>query len=289
MPAALTKPALLALTRKLQEKSNRQLDIIESWLSKCSNCHLDTQTGTLKIQFPDLSKLQQSLSATLPKDSGLIAARLLRRIIRFVTPKEHVELSSLHGAVERIFPELMLDQELLVTPTAFTICGVLFQPLTTTTLEQDLSTLTKKCRWLISSQPYPSFSSKRPSVLFLPTGSTWSSWILYDGRYWIRIRNFSTETIHVRPFQKDDMMDFRDDTNGKYGTQFRRILKRAPGSVRWTLPAIALRRGDGNEKILALPTLGLALPKSEDLMKWEIRYKKINTADLSVTEISVGK
>jgi tRNA(Ile)-lysidine synthase TilS/MesJ len=289
MPAALTKPALLALTAKLQEKSNRQIDIIKSWLSKCSNCDLDTRTGTLQIQFPDLKKLQESLSRTLPKDSGLIAARLLRRVIRLVTYKEHIELSSLHGAVERIFPELLPQQESPEAPTAFTICGALFQPLTATSSEQDLSTSTQKRTWLISCQPYPSLSSMRPSAFFSPTGSTWSPWTLYDGRYWIRIQNHGTETIHVRPFHKDDMSDFRHDIDEKYEAKFRRVLKSAPGSVRWTLPAVALRTEDGNEKVLALPSLGLALPKSQELAKWEIRYKKINTAHLPMAEIPVIK
>jgi tRNA(Ile)-lysidine synthase len=289
MPAALSKPALLALTAKLQENSNRQRDIIKSWLSKCSNCHLDTRTGTLQIRFPDLSKLQESVSTTLPKDSGLIAARLLRHVITLVTPKEHVELSSLHGAVERIFPEFLSHQELPVPPTAVTSCGVLFQPLTATSVEQDLSISAQKCTWLMSCQLYPSCSSMRPSIFFSPTGSTWSPWTLYDGRYWIRIQNLSTETIHVRPFHKDDMTAFRHDIHEKYEAEFRRVLKSAPGSVRWTLPAIALWTGDGNDMILALPSLGLALPKSEELAKWEIRYKKINTADMPVAEIPVIK
>jgi tRNA(Ile)-lysidine synthase len=289
MPAALTKMALLALTAKLQEKSNRQLDIIKSWLSKRSNCHLNTRTGTLQIRFPDLNKLQESLSMTLPKDSGLVAARLLCRVIRLVTPKEHTELSSLHVAVERIFPELLSQQESPVSPTAFTVCGVLFQPLTATSLEKDLSASTQKCTWLISCQLYPSLSSMRPSVFFSPTGGIWSPWTLYDGRYWIRIQNHGTETIHVRPFHKDDMSDFRHDIDEKYEVKLRRVLKSAPGSVRWTLPAIALRTGDGNEKVIALPSLGLTLPKSEELAKWEIRYKKINTADLPMVEIPVIK
>jgi hypothetical protein len=85
------------------------------------------------------------------------------------------------------------------------------------------------------------------------------------------------------------MSEFRHDIGEKYGANFRRVLKRAPGNVRWTLPAIALRTGDGNEKVLALPSLGLALPKSEELAKWEIRYKKINTADLPMAEIPFTK
>jgi len=85
------------------------------------------------------------------------------------------------------------------------------------------------------------------------------------------------------------MTAFRHDIHEKYGAEFRKVLKSAPGSVRWTLPAIALRTRDGNDIVLALPSLGLALPKSEELAKWEIRYKKINTADLPMAQIPVIK
>ena len=273
MPAALTKPALLALVKELNKKVEVQLGVMRSWLTECDITYFDTSTGSVRIQFLDPTQFPKSSFPPLLKDAGLIAAHLLRRIIRLVTPQEHIELSNLHGAVDRIFPELS-SQHGMLAPTAFTICGVHFQPL-------DVATPPKKPGWRLSRQIYKSTPSTRPSICTSCSKGSWSPWELYDGRYWVRVQNKTARPLIIRPLVKDDMAAFLISLSEGERRKVRRLLKeRAPGTVRWTLPAIVIRHEDEEEEVLCLPTMDVVTPHSAKLVEWEIRYKKVDTSDL---------
>jgi tRNA(Ile)-lysidine synthase len=297
LPNALTKPALLALSRKSKEKASLLFDEATSWLLKCSISHFETRTGIVGVQFADMNELSVSSGTYPPKYARQVAAVLLQRIVKLVTPEEHVPLSSLHGAIERVFPELFLYQAPQPPPTSFTAAGVRFQPVDTPPPKERHSTAishetkySSKCQWLISRQPYISKRSKRP-VVVVPftnqesTADSWSPWSLYDGRFWIRIENRSLRSLYVRPFCKDDLMSFRRSLPKIDREDLRWLLKNiAPGDVRWTLPAIVLREVDGNERVLALPTLDIRIPEVENLVRWEVKYKKVNTGGMRVAE-----
>jgi len=288
MPPALTTPAILSLSEKFEMKSNDLLNEAKSYLGKSMIKGFETRTGTLTIRFPDLSPLRNSRSRS---DTGLIAALLLRQVITFVTPEEHVHLHSLHGAVERIFAELSKQHAAPARPTAFTVSGVQFRPLSAAIQEEGGRCPAANCTWLISRQPYTSSThSNRPRIPIPPsTSSSTSPWALYDGRFWLRVENRGTRPLSIRPFLKDDLATFKRSLTKKEQERLRIVLRNlAPGDVRWTLPAIAVRESDGRERILALPTLGIAVQDVETVVHWEVRYKKVDLEILTSWESTAG-
>ena len=126
LPSALSKPALLNLSRKSEMKRNAMLEVTNSWLAESAVERFDTRAGTVIIRFVDLSKLEAFPFSRPQTDNRYIAALLLRRIIMLVSPEEQVNLPSLYGAVERVFPELFHSNGPQPPTTTFTVAGVQF-------------------------------------------------------------------------------------------------------------------------------------------------------------------
>lgn len=128
MPAGLSKSSLLNLSANVKGKLAVRKAIVDSWMSTDSITGFETRSGTLAIRFPHINELESSSKWSVSEKSQ-IAAELLRRILMLVTPEEHVEVASLHGAVARLFPEIKVDEgKEKDAPTGFTVAGVQFQP-----------------------------------------------------------------------------------------------------------------------------------------------------------------
>ncbi|RDL37350.1 uncharacterized protein BP5553_04783 [Venustampulla echinocandica] len=287
MPAALTKPALLELSARCRAVTNSELEVTKQWLARCDIRTFDNRTSILDIRFPDL----KTFANTQQADGQLLAANIIRYIVMLVTPEEHVSLSFLNTAVERVFREVMTSKKnQRKPPMAFTVAGVEFRPIiegvSHARHQGSKPPVEEKCRWLISRQPYNSSSETHPSILVPPPHSplenTWSEWTLYDGRYWIRIKNRGPMPVLVRPFRKEHLHRLLRPPNwiGK-GRRLKQILKRiAPGASRWTIPALVLRGNDAKEVPFALPSLDFRDPDLGAEVDWEIRYKKLYTDGL---------
>lgn len=268
MPAALAKPALLKLSDRCRELASTQLEMTERCLSQCSIKRFDTRSGVLNVQFNGMN------DSAIPfvTDKKLIAANVLKRIIMLVTPQEHVQTSVLHSTIKRTFPELWSSEEPDFEPRTFTVAGVQFKRLTHGA----------KCDWIISRQPHN--STAMPLISFPPSKeSFWSNWTLYDGRYWIRIQNRCKVPLVIRPYRQEDHNMFKKSLPIKLRNPLQELLKDiAPVDLRYTLPAIFGPGDDGKAVVLALPTLNVKPRKIVNLVKWEVRYKKLYTAGLSL-------
>ncbi|KAH8816274.1 mitochondrial tRNA-lysidine synthetase [Xylogone sp. PMI_703] len=276
LPAALSKSSLLSMSRRIDSRHEALQETAKQWLIHCQMMDFEWRTGTLRVRFPkDLELLGLSSDSNLPrspKEIPEIALLMVREVVKIVTPDEHVPLSSLHSTVERIFLELFPDGREIPNLASFATSGVQFQLMSSATEEQ------QDREWLISRQQYISSPCKRPMHEVLPS-DTWSPWILYDGRYWIRILNQHSVPLRVRPFRKEDLQGFKSSLSRTDRKSLENILKSlAPGDIRWTLPAIVALYDDGTEKLLCLPTLGFRIPDSG--LKWQIRYKKIDIDNL---------
>ncbi|KAE9380472.1 adenine nucleotide alpha hydrolases-like protein [Stipitochalara longipes BDJ] len=280
MPAALTKPALLALSMRLNDKAAHRSDIVEFWLARCKITHFETRTGTVKLRFADLTQFHKSNNVSLPADAAWVAAELLRRVIQLVMPLEQVNSSSLHNAVQRVFPEASQQGKQCLQSTAFTASGVYFQPvLVIHPKDTSLDVISQKSQWILSRQPYISGSLPMLQLGYPSNSYHWSPWHLYDGRYWIRVQHPRTASLFVQPFMKDHVGDFRASLVKSDRLRLIRTLRTmAPGIIRWTLPAIVRKEENGKVTLIALPSLNLSIPESG--VKWEIRYKKISHSHL---------
>lgn len=271
MPPALTKPAILELSQRCKEKAAKRLATVDAWLAKCSISSFETRSGVLAVRFPELHLVDKTDASI--NELEHVAASLLRRIIMLVTPEKHVDLTSLSMTVRCIFPEIIQTRDsgeyTMNTTRSRTTAGVLFQP-------QDASPRS----WLLSRQPHFSNMSKTPRQKYSgklgKEEAVWSSWELYDGRFWIRIRNFGEDAVTLCHFQKPHLKEFTRSLDALDRKKLQADLKLlAPGDIRWTLPALMSEK---QQTLLALPTLDLKVPDCK--VEWEIRYKKIGLEGL---------
>jgi tRNA(Ile)-lysidine synthase len=282
VPAALAPPSILSISAKF-EKKYVHLQKVANSLFEAANKLFMTRSGTMRIQFPDLRLLESSLSSD---EINLVASLLLRQAISFVTSREHARLQSLHGSVDRVFPEIAKDIE-PSQPIIFTVSGAHFKPLPPSSSEQDAKV---KVEWLVSRQPYASTGSDKPDIKLttsegLHQDHSWTPWMLYDGRFWFRIRQLTSTPFALRPLQKEHLADFTACLGGRDQLYLKETLRKlAPADVRWTLPAIVrqeLDSKDSKEVVVALPTLDLAVKGARNLVEWEVRYKKVEIEKLN--------
>lgn len=283
MPAALTAPSIISLSEGFQTKYERLSKVANSCFEVTTKI-LEPRTGAMTITFPDLSPLNSSL---LPSEAIIAASMVLQQAIQYVTPEEHINLNSLQKVVSRVFPEISDGEPPAMSP-AFTISGVQFRPHSPVSeQESDKKEETKPgtyktSEWMLSRQKYAAKEPKK-DILIHPSSNpdatpNWSTWSLFDGRFWIRILNMSGRLISVRPLQKDDLTSLKE-TIGIKKSKFVHYLLRdlAPADVRWTLPVIVMTEADGTEKALALPSINVRIPEVKELVSWNIRYKKVDT------------
>jgi hypothetical protein len=307
IPRAFRKESLIEMAARIRKRNEIRTARVVGFMSECDIQAFENRTGTLTIRFPDINVLYTAKERREAEKSR-VAAEMLRRILMLVTPEEHVEVSSLHVAVARLFPEIHNQESAeqndeSQTATGFTISGVQFQlAQQNPEIEQDLpntenpSPKKGKPYWLLSRQPLPS-TSARPLINIPPKtlSDEWSDWKLFDGRYWIRIQNLTDSPISVVLFQPRYWSELRHGFSTTYRRAVEKLLRqKARGNVRWTLPLIVMptrkyNRGKTDEAI-ALPTLGVAVSDVKNLVRWEVRYKKIDTMGLKIDgQLSVAE
>ncbi|ETI20915.1 hypothetical protein G647_07258 [Cladophialophora carrionii CBS 160.54] len=119
----------------------------------------------------------------------------------------------------------------------------------------------------------------------------WSAWLLWDHRYWIRVRADSIEglsRIRIRPYSESDVQKvyemLEDERDG-----FQAILaESAPGKSRFTIPVLTV-----DQHVSVFPTLNVMVGKSKSavlnraspnkaslsqhpILEWEVCYKTLD-------------
>ncbi|KAL2821612.1 PP-loop family-domain-containing protein [Aspergillus granulosus] len=228
LPRALTNPSILSLIERAQGRVSESYRLSDEILEKgCRLLDVNFRSGMMTVQFCPLAL--NSLSAKAQEDQGKdqedspqllkeVHALALRRLTEFISPfpENHWPLSGFAEFIARVFPPSSASSKLDAERKAFTVGGVLFQPLpssspsisssktgakTTTntaptnedpTTTTTLSNATAN-KWLLTRQPY--FRNRAPTLrlnlpLFLTNPPTnqpdYTSWILWDNRFWIR-------------------------------------------------------------------------------------------------------
>jgi hypothetical protein len=203
-------------------------------------------------------------------ESKLIA---LREIIQLVSPRPALTVSRLHKF------ESVLEKSAPLSPLRpFTSCGLLFEELYEQDAPLEPTPVDRYQRvWKITRAP-PSASEIDTKMTWQPSdvdandpGYEVDGWKFWDNRYWIWIRNTTARQISVRFFHQEDMRPFLTTLSSKDYKRAQNLFKKlAPGKSRWSLPAICSNR------VLALPTLGIAVQGAEQEAKWLTRFKNID-------------
>ncbi|KAK4935719.1 hypothetical protein LTR10_023262 [Elasticomyces elasticus] len=113
----------------------------------------------------------------------------------------------------------------------------------------------------------------------------WSEWLLWDHRYWIRVRTKNAkrlEHIAVRPFEKADEGHLRKLVEHEQEQLQSILAEAAPGKLRYTLPILTY-----SGEVSVFPTLNFLAQKpstkkwespliEHPLFEWEVCYKVID-------------
>ncbi|KFY60891.1 hypothetical protein V497_03285 [Pseudogymnoascus sp. VKM F-4516 (FW-969)] len=284
LPVALQKPSILSLAKRLQENRDRDTERRnKSFTQKVQILKFEPSVPYCSVYFEPLdtggnTETPTGISSTEFED----ASWRLRAVIQLVSPVENIALGTLDTAVQRIYPEL--DSQAgydSAARKAFTVAGVMFEPVPSS-MHEDTQRIANR-QWILRPQPYR--RGQEPRIEFAPSQKKdleayWrdnDSWKLFDGRFWIRILNLTSTNVSLRPLQAEDM-------NRLKGTNFMEQLEEREKSLlplkaskfRYVLPAI-VAEVDGTEQVVGLPTLGIIAQDFEALVKYEVRYKGLDS------------
>ncbi|KAK3397113.1 hypothetical protein B0T20DRAFT_415266 [Sordaria brevicollis] len=263
LPTALQKPAILHLAERCRIRAANEEAEAGRMLERLRVHDLSTTAGTVEAEmpwfrFPLGPRLSRRSSVWREKRLAhyrTIAAIIIRRLISLVTPNHTTlpTLGDLDYSVSLLFPELRLPEEkvnaaLEGEPKGYLIAGV--------HMDRLVQPNNGSVRWRFSRAPYKA-RSPVPSLRLGPTSfeqrflrppsrwnwTGWTKWKLWDGRYWIRIRNRLPCPVRVAPFEATYQKDFRDALLAgdklQHKDVFVNMLKAyVPGRVRYTMPAV---------------------------------------------------
>ena len=322
LPTALNKENLLKMSQRIKERNEQTQDLANKAWDAC-DVQLDVRSGMARIRFPNQGNLSStSTDDTSPSTAKLrtIAAILLRKACSLVS-RGHgtltdydLAIDSILNSASNISAEIRAGQRkprFGVGETYF--MGEQEKDATSHApyLDSWLWTLRRAQYQYNSLRGNESHPDNSPLLNIRVPGRTKESVLpyhqsefqLWDGRFWISIRNPFEQDLWIRPMKenhltqlhtlaKDESVYIRIPERGVYnGTfkQFREHLSKiAPGSSRFTLPIIegpVIPRYDF-PIVLAIPTLGIRIDARGYLrsclewpqrpLSWEVRYKAVD-------------
>ena len=283
LPLALSRRRILQLAAMVSEDKDEVESIATQHFNEMPST-LDLRSGTATFAVPRL------LSSLFQTNYNVLPA-ILRKMLDTVSSKSTTSLQDLDEATDSVFSsEHMSDR-----PLRIVAAGVDIE--VDTSVEPNSSS-DRRFRFRRAN---PS-SQDRKRILKLPLPQDlaigrWSQWVLWDGRYWLRVRRpilhqNANVQVRVKFLYRDDIAALRKSVSNRAKHALNERLTAAKMSSRFTLPAIVIRKADVvetpiSDQIVALPTLdwcmkgwsrelGYIAPKS---WLYDIRYKHV-TLDL---------
>ncbi|CAG8973248.1 hypothetical protein HYALB_00000007 [Hymenoscyphus albidus] len=291
MPAALSKSDVLQLAERAKDIFLTQQEIADSYLSRCEISDFQTRSGILKIRFPTLD-----LPTDLPLDQKIfIATNIIRNVIKLVAPHE-ILASDLELTIKRIFPELFPNEDIKRVLSSTVEMVVILQHPEESQTNKPYYTISRspfaRTRHPIYTFPLPeinltSESLETPDPQAQTQEIPWSEWHLFDGRYWIRIKNKTSHRIQLRPFKTTELKAFAANLSPSSVEKLFQLSPILPRHIKWTLPCLVLQPESPEEKVLALPSLHIGIKDVENYIDYEIKYKKIYWGALSTERVDL--
>ena len=287
LPGSLKSGRLVELALFKRTRQTLATKHAESLLHKLHMCKLDARSGRLLFEFRE----EDLFPGNLGQDVGNRQIRLpteavvaAGRIAALVSPLESVPTSTSQLVAEKLFwailPSPANDHEMhRVKPpvTPFTAAGLLWSPTRKRGKGQSHAYSWDVIRQPLTrnqNMPTCEWSNLKHHEKDIPVGDyaiISKSWQLLDGRFWLRVWSSHYETVQARLLQEDDMSSVLSVFDHSQKKRIKHLLKRtAPGKARWSLPVL-VERGSG--ELLAIPTLGIQLPGTENYLGWQVKYK----------------
>lgn len=335
LPQALRTTSLLHLDSRLTERGVEHNYIFHGIERCCDVIRLDIRSGTLLVRFVDRilsgdSSDQNQNEWQAIGSIQMLAACVLESFVSLVSPLEMVSLKGLEHAAQEIFEDFREHSDLSKDVNIkLTAGGVrferIFDPIVGPANVIGSAHFPEKFRHLRLNPDFVWRLSRQPSVtntsclIIAPPSQAkrirppskglnrfedyhndykgWSPWKLWDGRYWIRVKNNTGRHLRIRTYQERDA-----DTLKKVLPQHRwrtlneRICLAAPAKIRWTLPLITQMQGhprdQNNDVVCALPSLGdigriyLGSESGSQGLDWELRYKSISLRSKNFSQLA---
>lgn len=330
VPEALSIKSLVGVSLRMQKRIESHKALAHRLFDQCL-MKLDIQTGSLLVRFPPFSTLlDRPIETESDKNEAMNTAYcLIERVAELVSPRPKAPLGQLAGTVDRIYPEfadvgvgnsLLWTNRLKVNYSVFSVWWRASEspsPYTDHPEPNVDSTLPHPREWLLTRQPldigerrnaanrvvYP---PSRTASLSSHTSNSRATYHLFDGRFWIRLRNLTKDTLILRIFEKDDSRHFptshQERTNANQDADYfalrrpHRFMSAAfelltASDIRHTLPAVfRLDSETGTETLIGFPTLDVRMDgfgAPEGVCEWSVRYKKVDFGSRSPDEIIV--
>ncbi|SMY28007.1 unnamed protein product [Zymoseptoria tritici ST99CH_1A5] len=277
LPTAIGTPRLLKCSLAMRKRE----EIIEEAVQKVFDrtpMTLDLSIGHLTFSIDS-----QGASHFLPNDTHQsdIKAHFVRRVLRNVSPQTEISLQTLDQATD-----LMLGD--LTERTG----GTQETQIASVSIRRDNSIDEGSRRFSIRRQNPSSLQwntivpfSFQADLESSPDSPGWSEWLLWDGRYWIRVfrdKVSADESIDVSFLTPERLAIARKGLDLRQLTELRRLFRHASRcGAEWTIPVLTLRRAD-TVLVAALPTLGWQHPKLTD----ETFATGSFTCDISYKEVA---
>ncbi|KAF1944466.1 hypothetical protein EJ02DRAFT_510140 [Clathrospora elynae] len=324
LPEALSIRSLVDVSLKMQERIKwHRIYAYKKLFDQCL-IKLDIQTGSLLVRFPPFSSL---LPRPIETQTDKIQAKntaycLIERVAELVTPKSKAPLGQLAATVDRIYPEFvnLEDGEAghweVIRRGNYCVWHVWWRswdkpsPFTDHAEEGLDPSLPHPREWLLTRQPLDAGEReiRANKIVYPPSLQPSASrerptYQLFDGRFWIKIRNLTSDTLVLRIFTKVDFRHFptfREEKDKVQevdgGLRPHRFIAAAfdllkPVDVRFTLPAVFRKDSTtGNETLIGFPTLDVRMNgfgPPEGVCEWSVRYKKIDLGGCEAGDIIV--
>lgn len=328
LPRALSIPSMVLTSKYMQTRLQAHRSYAEDLFNECL-MRLDIQTGALLVRFPPFKSL---LSRPIETDSDRNEARdnaycLIERVADLVTPKFKPALGQLAARIDHFYPEFMTledkeeDQLDSHFTNNFTVYHVWWRrwdkasPFENDNLpsEDFSSTAPHPREWLLTRQMLEQGEAKKVEIVVPPSQTLTSdskassgskdTYQLFDGRFWVKLENYTHDTLIIRTFQKTDMRHL-PTTQGireaikniagpipeRFITATFALLK--PSDLRFTLPAVFRRdSATGEETLIGFPTLKVRMDGCGgpplDICNWAVRYKRIDFGRRTAGDIIV--
>ena len=315
LPEALDKASMLTLATKIAETTREYRTRVDNLIRDTKFLSLDLRSGRLSVRLPQRRLSSRGYPETLLNEKLSIARTkatlFLTRLLSIVTPLENIKLSNVQAVIDLVYPDILgpgIDTQINITSSLkFTVGGALLQRLKAPAAEVGLDhvaalmpTFDNEYIWVLTREPFR--RSELPCLIISPgrqdsgagpnrqaltfkqalTRSSYPAWELWDGRYWLRVFNYTDADLVVRPFRQGDLQMLKHQM---LPAQFEDLKKQlrvaAPGETRWTLPVIA--ETTSLERPLVLPTLRYDLALVPSGLQWDIRYKYIDLRGMKDT------
>ncbi|KAF1984651.1 hypothetical protein K402DRAFT_405737 [Aulographum hederae CBS 113979] len=297
-PAALSKPSLLALNARLLKHEAVVRNETQNLLQQC-DIKLHVQTGVLRVLLPaNLQYCMPGSQLTTRADKRAVVGGFIKYLVKMITPRSMISVQQLSSAAFAMFPLLQDNSDL---QTDSTNCGgVLFTRIGNpseyaTSLNSRISASETSSSWVLSREP-PTKTNPSPCLDFPPSTLKSTSHSqdlqLFDGRFWFRLRNYTTVQLRLRLLKPDDLNQLRRaKLNATLIRQLNATLKEAaPGKSRWTIPVLICIPAEGGEdQVVGLPTLGVRLrDEAWANIDSQWQYKKVDLDFAKVATVTAA-